>query len=192
MLKKILSTFQKGTSQASPAPTLDIRRVIRAPQPEPEPEVDDSAEAEEEAPPAPEMEAPAADPALAAQEAVDSLAARFEIWMRMDLDTLADAWKAAQGADAGPDKYRAVFTAAHNIKGAANSYGYPSIARLAASLSDLLGATAPGENAALINIHIEACRAAFNSVGEGKAAKEIADAVCEALEQRVALKIAAG
>ena len=88
------------------------------------------------------------------------------------------------------EQYRAVFTAAHNIKGAANSYGYPAIARLCGSLSRLLSDTRPGENSALINLHVEACRAAFNSIGQGSDAQSIADAVCEALEKRVALKVA--
>lgn len=187
MLKKLLSSFQPGKKGAAPAPTPNIRRVIKASERESEPEIEylDAAEV-------PEFDAPEviSESVAAAEDAIDSLAERFEVWMRMDLDTLVDTWKAAQEPGAGPDKYRALFTAAHNIKGAANSYGYPSIARLCASLSQLLTATAPGDNSPLINIHVEACRAAFNAAGDGKGAESIADAVCDALEQRVALKVA--
>ena len=125
-----------------------------------------------------------------AEDAVDSLSGQFEAWMRGDLDALVRAWSVARGADATAEDYRAVFTAAHNIKGAANSYGYPAIARLCGSLSRLLTETRPGENAALINLHVEACRAAFNSIGQGSDGLSIADAVCEALEERVELKVA--
>ena len=125
-----------------------------------------------------------------AEDAVDSLSSQFEAWMRGDLDALVRAWSVARGADATAEDYRAVFTAAHNIKGAANSYGYPAIARLCGSLSRLLTETRPGENAALINLHVEACRAAFNSIGQGSDGLSIADAVCEALEERVELKVA--
>nr|WP_321362141.1 Hpt domain-containing protein [uncultured Hyphomonas sp.] len=125
-----------------------------------------------------------------AEDAVDSLSSQFEAWMRGDLDVLVNTWSVARGANATAEDYRAVFTAAHNIKGAANSYGYPAIARLCGSLSRLLRETRPGENGALINLHVEACRAAFNSVGQGSDGISTADAVCEALEERVALKVA--
>jgi HPt (histidine-containing phosphotransfer) domain-containing protein len=125
-----------------------------------------------------------------AEDAVDSLSGQFEAWMRGDLDELVRTWHLAREPGATAEQYRAVFTAAHNIKGAANSYGYPAIARLCGSLSRLLSDTRPGENSALINLHVEACRAAFNSIGQGSDAQSIADAVCEALEERVALKVA--
>ena len=80
--------------------------------------------------------------------------------------------------------------ASHNIHGVAGSYGYPAISRLCGSLCTLLNDTHPGENSALINLHIEACRAAFVGVGSGDSAASVADAVCDALEQSVAAKTA--
>jgi len=125
-----------------------------------------------------------------AEDAVDSLSGQFEAWMQSDLTALYSAWKIAQQPDATAEDYRAVFTVAHNIKGAANSYGYPAIARLSGSLSRLLTETRPGENSALINLHVEACRAAFKSIGQGSDGQSIAEAVCEALEDRVEMKVA--
>ena len=52
----------------------------------------------------------------------------------------------------------------------------------------LLAETEPGQNGALINLHVEACMAAYGSIGRGDAAQSVADAVCDALEERVAVK----
>jgi len=125
-----------------------------------------------------------------AEDAVDSLSGQFEAWMMSDLEELYSAWQIAQQSDATAEDYRAVFTVAHNIKGAANAYGYPAIARLGGSLSRLLTETRPGENSALINLHVEACRAAFTSIGQGNDGHSIAEAVCEALEERVEKRVA--
>ena len=186
MLKNLLSALPglKMSSKADPdTVTVDISRVIKAEQCPVAATVIPAGQA------MPGREVPE-DLASRAEDAIDSLSGQFEAWMRTDLDQLTDAWKLAQNPGATAEHYRAVFTAAHNIKGAANSYGYPAIARLCGSLSRLLTETPPGENTALINLHVEACRAAFNSIGQGSDGQSVADAVCEALEERVALKIA--
>ena len=126
-----------------------------------------------------------------AEEALDALTEEFEGWMRNDLEKMRDAWRVAQKPDADADDYRTLYTCAHNIRGAASSYGYPAVSRLCGSLCDLLGGTRPGENSALINLHIEACRAAVAAGPQGEGSESVADAVCEALEKRVALKISA-
>ena len=191
MFKNLLSslrpTGKSGQAETAPA-TLDISRVIkpaRAPESEMTLETR-AAPAMLSSSVAPDM---AEDIASRAESAVDSLADQFETWMRTDLEHLVGAWQRAK-ADSNPEHYRGVFTAAHNIRGAANAYGYPAISRLCGSLSRLLTETRPGENTALINLHVEACRAAFNSIGQGSDGQSVADAVCEALEERVALKVA--
>ena len=188
MFKNLLTalpTRRKSTTTTTAEVAIDISRVIKPAEPvrtlQP---TDFSSESYEPAPATTEMLGGLAE------DAVDSLSSQFEAWMRGDLDELVRAWRVAREPDATAEDYRAVFTAAHNIKGAANSYGYPAIARLCGSLSRLLGDTRPGENAALINLHVEACRAAFKSIGQGSDGQSIADAVCEALEERVALKVA--
>jgi hypothetical protein len=188
MFKNLLTalpTRRKSTNSNTADVTIDISRVIKPAEPvRTPPPADISVEPDENIPADTEVLG------SLAEDAVDSLSSQFEAWMRGDLDELVRAWGVARESDATADDYRAVFTAAHNIKGAANSYGYPAIARLCGSLSRLLGDTRPGENAALINLHVEACRAAFNSIGQGSDGQSIADAVCEALEERVALKVA--
>ena len=184
MFKNLLSALpplRKSANTDTAEVTIDISRVIKDSRPAAPKSAEHTAE-----------DAPAPTEALAslAEDAVDSLSGQFEAWMQMDLDQLVASWQAAQKPDSTAEHYRAVFTAAHNIKGAANSYGYPAIARLCGSLSRLLSETRPGENSALINLHVEACRAAFNSIGQGSDGQSIADAVCEALEDRVALKLA--
>jgi HPt (histidine-containing phosphotransfer) domain-containing protein len=126
-----------------------------------------------------------------AEQAIDGLAEQFEAWMRRDLETLRATWTDAQKPEATPEEYRRLYTAAHNITGAAPSYGFPAVARLSRSLCLLLSQTAPGENAPLINLHVEACRAAIAAGPEGDASHSVADAVCDALERRVNLKLAA-
>jgi HPt (histidine-containing phosphotransfer) domain-containing protein len=124
-----------------------------------------------------------------AEEALDALTEEFEGWMRNDLERMRDAWRVAQKPHATADDYRTLYTCAHNIRGAATSYGYPAVSRLCGSLCDLLSGTRPGENTALINLHIEACRAAVAAGPQGEGSESVAEAVCEALERRVALKV---
>ena len=126
-----------------------------------------------------------------AEEALDALTEEFEGWMRNDLEKMRDAWRVAQKPHANADDYRTLYTCAHNIRGAASSYGYPAVSRLCGSLCDLLSGTRPGENSPLINLHIEACRAAVSAGPQGEGSESVADAVCEALEKRVAMKVAA-
>ena len=187
MLKTLMAglpALRKTSRKETPEIKIDISRVIKAPAAQQTAPMAGPEQVAEET-----TDASTESLANLAEEAVDSLSSQFENWMRGDLDQLVGDWQAAQKPAATAEHYRAVFTAAHNIKGAANSYGYPAIARLCGSLSRLLADTRPGENSALINLHVEACRAAFNSIGQGSDGQSIADAVCEALEARVAMKV---
>lgn len=214
---KALETGKGGRKQAQAVATPDISRVIKhtaapaetyaAPEddlPEPSAFHDEHAEAEDLSLHTPEYsfdeaDAPAEEAAAEtlspemeeqAEEAFDALAEEFEGWMRNDLEKMRDAWRVAQKPHATADDYRTLYTCAHNIRGAATSYGYPSVSRLCGSLCTLLSATRPGENSALINLHIEACRAAVAAGPQGEGSVSVADAVCEALEDRVTLKLA--
>lgn len=211
MLGKLLSKASEialKSRKPAPAPvTPDISRVIRnAPQPQaapaPQPVVEpamqnmdvseDFAGLDEEFLAEPE-ESPleAAELETKAETAVVALSDEFEGWMRDDLDKLRAAWVTASAPEASADDYRALYTCAHNIRGAATSYGFPSVSRLCGSLCTLLGETRPGENAALINLHVEACRAAVAAGPQGEGSETVADAVCDALERKVAEKVAA-
>jgi len=74
---------------------------------------------------------------------------------------------------------------AHNLKGMATTYGHPSISRLASSLDQLLKAENAGTQHALINLHIEACRAAYIEGSQTEHGDQIAQSVCVALEAQV-------
>jgi hypothetical protein len=178
MLNRLISKagFAAGAGRVgqTPLPPPDISRVIK-----PWPPVTAALLAEE-------TEARAGD----AEQALENLSEQFEAWMRRDLSSLREAWAAAREPEAPPETYRQLYTAAHNISGAAPSYGFPVVSRLSRSLCTLLSQTRPGENTALINLHVEACRAAIAAGAQGEASHYLADAVCQALEERVALRVA--
>ena len=190
MLGKFLKKLETAKFNGKPAQAVaapDISRVIRpasaqAPQRE-------EMETADPAPPEPVFAADPQEMVTQAEEALDALTEEFEGWMRNDLERMRDAWRVAQKPHATADDYRTLYTCAHNIRGAATSYGYPAVSRLCGSLCDLLSGTRPGENTALINLHIEACRAAVAAGPQGEGSESVAEAVCEALERRVALKV---
>lgn len=179
MLAKLFSKAKLPSSSArrtnQPLPPPDISRVIKPAASAPAPMLTDE-----------ETESLAVE----AERAVENLAEQFEIWMRRDLEALRATWAEAQAPEATAEDYRRLYTAAHNITGAAPSYGFPAVARLSRSLCLLLSQTRPGENAPLINLHVEACRAAIAAGPEGDASQSVADAVCDALERRVAARLA--
>lgn len=203
-LLKVLETGKAGRKPAQAVATPDISRVLKPsfnPKPLPAPLatapqdetefLSDTEIQDEEIQDQPAFIADPLQMEAQAEEAFDALSEEFEGWMRSDLERLRDAWRLAQVPGASADDYRTLYTCAHNIRGAAPSYGYPAVSRLAGSLCTLLSGTRPGENSALINLHIEACRAAVNAGPQGEGSESVADAVCEALEDRVTLKLAA-
>ncbi|KCZ55302.1 Hpt domain-containing protein [Hyphomonas chukchiensis] len=188
LIGKLLGAKSGKSVETKQMATPDISRVIKMPAAPPVTAAEIPAPA-----PEPELAPETADPnelADRAEAAVDAMASQFDAWMEADLHRLMDAWQEAKQPGATPEAYRTVFMCAHNIRGAAGSYGYPAISRLCGSLCTLLSETHPGENAALINLHIEACRAAFIGAGKGDTSQSMADAVCDALEQSVAAKAA--
>ena len=177
MLEKLLGRLGlKSTEPSAPVVVPDISRVVRLRQPAPSPSVFG---VERES-----VTHSFVDPdALGdmAEQAVDDLSIQFETWMSADLQQLYAAWENAKDSSAAPEQMRELFTAAHNIRGVASSYGYPAISRLCGSLSNLLTNGEGDRDFALINLHVEACKAAHRS----PASSDVSDAVCDALEKRV-------
>tara|TARA_R110000796_G_scaffold115840_8_gene228074 strand:- start:5191 stop:5754 length:564 start_codon:yes stop_codon:yes gene_type:complete len=183
MFKALIHKLKPASGSKSDQPaasvTPDISRVIKMP-PAPvaaEDEVD-----------TPEVGHDPDELGDRAEAAVEDLSSRFDAWMEADLDRLKAAWATAKIEGASETDYKLLETCAHNIRGVATSYGYPAVSRLCGSLCTLLAETEPGQNGALINLHVEACMAAYGSIGRGDAAQSVADAVCDALEERVAVK----
>ncbi|HAO37939.1 MULTISPECIES: Hpt domain-containing protein [unclassified Hyphomonas] len=185
MLKALINKLKPNAGAKSDQPatsiTPDISRVIKM---APVAPVGDAAVAASDAGHDPD------ELGDRAEAAVEDLSSRFDAWMQADLDRLKSAWGAAKTSGASHADYKLLETCAHNIRGVATSYGYPAVSRLCGSLCRLLSETEPGENSALINLHVEACMAAFGSIGRGDAAQSVANAVCDALEERVAVKTA--
>ncbi|MEO0883573.1 MAG: Hpt domain-containing protein [Pseudomonadota bacterium] len=112
----------------------------------------------------------------------DEEAMQNTAWMKRDLDRLYAAWDIAKAA---PHKMKPVARANHDLKGMATIYGYPSIERLSVSLEKLLSSETVEANLALVNLHVEACRAAFAQGIRGEGSDTVADSVCDALEAQV-------
>jgi HPt (histidine-containing phosphotransfer) domain-containing protein len=207
MLNKLLAKASelalKGRKPATAPVTPDISRVIKpAPQAfaavQPPmvahyPSAIEVPAHEMPAEAAPEILAAASSEELAgkAEDAVGALTDSFDAWMRDDLAKLRSAWADALAESSSTEAYRELYTCAHNIRGAAASYGYPAVSRLCGSLCTLLGNSKPGENSALIQMHVDACRAAVAAGPQGEGSESVADAVCNALETQVAGKLSA-
>ncbi|MEM9669282.1 MAG: Hpt domain-containing protein [Pseudomonadota bacterium] len=108
-------------------------------------------------------------------------------WLKRDLSRLFSAWTEVQET---PGKMENLVRANHDLKGMAGNYGYPAIERLSNSLDKLLSSGSAVAHPALINLHVEACRAAFTNGSKGDAADSVSTAVCDALEEQVKLAVA--
>ncbi|MEM6899143.1 MAG: Hpt domain-containing protein [Pseudomonadota bacterium] len=133
------------------------------------------------------VEAPSEPPLVLTEEVQAEESASTEdqntTWLRRDLDRLYSTWEDTQ---ADQDNMSKFVRAAHDLKGMSGTYGYPSIERLMTSLDTLLTSQSDATNFALINLHVEACRAAFAQGLRGDASDAVADSVCSALEDQVA------
>lgn len=205
LLSRLGSALKSGSasSQRQDAPEVDISRVIpdyKQAQASPEAETPEPTILLEEAVTA---EATHEDKDNASMEAVTSrdldqqflgdqaeaavamLSGQYDEWLKTDLSRLAEGWVYAQNTPDDPDRFEALRRAAHDLKGMATTYGHPAISRLAGSLSTLLVHGPDAPNAPLVNLHVEACRAAYIEGRSTKSADTIATSVCAALEAQV-------
>lgn len=120
-----------------------------------------------------------------AEAAVEALAHKHTAWANNDLNNLQSAWTDIKGLESLEGKLQNLSRAAHNLKGMASTYGYPAISRIASSLTTLLESEQAHGQHALINLHVEACRAAHLQSDDPSANEKIAQSVCVALETQV-------
>lgn len=73
-----------------------------------------------------------------AESAMDTLKSEFSIWAASDVKALLEA-RATYARKPGPQGRAALMRAAHDIKGNAPTFSFPLIARIAGSLSRLIG-----------------------------------------------------
>lgn len=97
-----------------------------------------------------------------AEAAVETLKVEFNDWLAHDVARLGacrDRFAGGATAEARDDLFRA----AHDLKGQAETFGYPMIARLAGSLAKLLDAANGLRQVplALVDAHVDAVRVVF-------------------------------
>lgn len=110
-------------------------------------------------------------------------------WLDEDLATLRGAAEVFLEDPTSETDRRALFLVAHNMRGAAGAYDLPVIERITGSLCLLLEQdNDPAGASALINLHVEACRAAANHKS-ARSSADLADAVCTALEDQVSARL---
>lgn len=126
--------------------------------------------------PAPVAETPADD---------SDAAAATDRWFEADLKALSRAWANLRTSEPGEKKVRALFIAAHNLRGAGLTYGRPAVTRLCASLCTLLEDDVSRADYPLINLHVDACLATRRHPAGTPAVDDLTEAVCSALEGEV-------
>ena len=101
------------------------------------------------------------DPVGRAEQALAGLAGEFKDWMATEVARLADAYAAIQSDGCNKDRRGELFRAAHDIKGDAATFGYPSAAAAAESLCRIIEHAPDLEKvpAELFSHHINAIQA---------------------------------
>jgi len=120
-----------------------------------------------------------------AETAMEELKAEFDDWLSSDVDALVEARN--RFAATATEEIRAdLFRAGHDIKGAAQTYEFPLIARIAASLCRLIDGLAQNVEVplTLVDAHVEAIRVVFRQKIQDSA-NRMALTLTEELEARV-------
>ena len=92
-----------------------------------------------------------------AEDAMQALQGEFGDWLATDVMALTDA-RARYAATSNAEARNALLRTAHDIKGQAPTFNYPLIARVAASLSRLIGELPPSTTIPLnlVDAHVNA------------------------------------
>lgn len=97
-----------------------------------------------------------------AEAAMEELKVEFSDWLSSDVDRLVEARDRFAALCDGETRSE-LFRAAHDLKGGAQTYEFPLIARTASSLCKLLEGvtTVDGVPLALVDAHVDAIRVTF-------------------------------
>ncbi|NGX95547.1 MAG: Hpt domain-containing protein [Candidatus Afipia apatlaquensis] len=103
------------------------------------------------------------DPVARAEQALASLSGEFNDWMQVECDRLSAAYAAIASEGLNGENREELFRAAHDIKGGAATFGFPTAAAAAESLCRIIEhspdlAQVPGE---LIKHHVNAIQAIY-------------------------------
>ncbi|MEM1049574.1 MAG: Hpt domain-containing protein [Pseudomonadota bacterium] len=91
------------------------------------------------APPLPAFRAKV-DPVKAAEAAIDKLSFQFKNWMVAEVENLNKAWRQIKNDGLTEESEEMLYRASHDIKGQAETFGFPLAGQVAASLCKVLEA----------------------------------------------------
>jgi len=102
-----------------------------------------------------------ADPVTSAERALERLSGDFAAWMNEECGRLDAARRTVKNNQLSHETSQALFLAAHDIKGAGKTYGFPEVARAADSLCRLIEHSPDLKKIPLtiIDQHVDAIRA---------------------------------
>jgi HPt (histidine-containing phosphotransfer) domain-containing protein len=120
-----------------------------------------------------------------AEEAMETLKSQFGDWIADDVKNLIAA-RALYAKSADMKSRGALLRAAHDIKGQAPTFNFPLIARVAASLSRMIGELPPDASIplGLIDAHVTAIQVIHKNAMQDTNDKT-AQALCAELDKRV-------
>lgn len=98
-----------------------------------------------------------------AEAAMETLKAEFADWLADDVAKLGECRDRFAAAPATAAAREDLFRAAHDLKGQADTFEYPMIARIASSLTKLIDGLAPTAElpVGLVDAHVAAIRVVF-------------------------------
>jgi chemotaxis protein histidine kinase CheA len=120
-----------------------------------------------------------------AEAAMDGLKSEFAAWIADDVKKLIEA-RARYAKTPDADSRAALLRAAHDIKGQAPTFNYPLIARVAGSLSRMIGELPPqtAVPVALVDAHVNAIQV-IHKMALQDTNDKTAQALCAELDARV-------
>jgi chemotaxis protein histidine kinase CheA len=120
-----------------------------------------------------------------AEAAMDGLKGEFAAWIADDVKKLIEA-RARYAKTQDADSRAALLRAAHDIKGQAPTFNYPLIARVAGSLSRMIGELPPqtAVPVALVDAHVNAIQV-IHKMALQDTNDKTAQALCAELDARV-------
>lgn len=78
------------------------------------------------------------DPVAAAEAAMEKLSFQFKNWMADEVDTISAVWKTIKADGLSDESFDQLFRSSHDIKGQADTLGYPLAGQVATSLCLLM------------------------------------------------------
>lgn len=120
-----------------------------------------------------------------AETAMEELKTEFTYWLGSDVNKLIEARDRFAALCDAPTRGE-LFRASHDLKGGAQTYEYPLIARIAAGLCKLIDGleTAEAVPLSLVDTHVDVIRALFRDTVKDPG-NRVAVTLCEELEARV-------